>query len=282
MAKVTQCKVSELKTTFFVRTGLDQEHVLKLADLYLAGVRLPPLTVTPSLEIVDGRHRKEALEVAFSKDVDADIEIINEKDPLDVIASALKSNEGGPLPSTRADIIHTIGLMITRGAKDKAILEKLDFLPRDVVRKYMDSAKGNVKKRLIQQAREAVSDGATVKEAADRFGIDIKDLKMAISGPKVGAGSTGTDKLTTSIANRFYAVNRSNQALVKRVVTGFSDGEVPEKTVDAVLSQIEKLLTQAQRRSKDWRRRFEAAKEGKFFSWNEIDKSDKNLDQDAA
>jgi uncharacterized protein (DUF433 family) len=280
MAKTIQCRISELKTTFFVRTGLDQEHVLKLADLYSAGEKLPAIKITPNKEIIDGRHRVEAQEVAFTKDTLIDCEVISSNDPLDLIAAALQSNEGGPLPSSRADMVHTIGLMLSRGATDRAILDKLNFLPRGVIRKYMEIAKSNLKKRQIQQAKEAVSDGATVKEAAERFGLDVKDLKAAIAGPKIAAGSSGLEKLTSTISNRFFAMNRSNQAMVKRVVTGYSDGEVPEKVVDSVLTHIEKLLAAAQRRSKDWRKRFEAAKEGKFFSWHEIDKGSVGLEDE--
>jgi hypothetical protein len=49
--------------------------------------------------------------------------------------------------------------MLSRGATDRAILDKLNFLPRGVIRKYMEIAKSNLKKRQIQQAKEAVSDG---------------------------------------------------------------------------------------------------------------------------
>jgi uncharacterized protein YfiM (DUF2279 family) len=274
MAKTMKVKLSELKKTFYVRTQLNQDHVIKLADLYSAGMDIEKIKISPSKEIIDGRHRSEAMELAFNPNYEIEAEVVSITDPIEAIAFALRANEGGSLPSSTADTVHTIRLMMNQGASERAIYEKLSFFPRPYVRKYLEEAKKKIKKGLLQQAKEAVASGDTVREAAEKYGIDIKELKAAIAGPKIGSDSTGTQKMMSTISNKFFTLNRGNQAMVKRLVVGFSDGDVNEKVVEAVLDHIEDLLKKANRRLADWRSRFDAAKAGRLFSWKDIAKEE--------
>jgi hypothetical protein len=264
-------KLKDLKTTFFIRTGLDQDHVIKLSELYEGGKSLPPIKITPNNEVIDGRHRIEALELAFNKDHEIEAEVIVSKDPVELIVMAFQANEGGALPNSRADTIHTLQMLLTRGASERSIYEYFSNTPRAVVRKWLEPAKRNLKRSLIQQGKEAVASGeGSVKEVAKKFGLDVNDLKTAIAGPKVGVDSHGLAQMKSSISSRFYAVSRANQAMVKRLIVGFADGEVNEKVVNDVLEHLEHSLTSQKRRLKDWRSRFEAAKQGKLINWNDI------------
>jgi hypothetical protein len=264
-----EVKLSELRTTFYVRTALDQEHVLKLADLYEAGEKLPPLQVTKNNEIIDGRHRKEAMEVAFSRDYKTTVEVVTEEDMPQLLSMALKANEGGSKQPTRGDIIHTIRLMLAEGAREKDIYELLPY-PKGATRKYLSQAKVQLKKALVQRAKEDVINGMTVREAADKHDIDVADLKRAIS-PSIGVNQDLLTSTLADISKRSFVHNRGDQALVKRMVEGFADGDVPEKAVEQVLDKIEKLINLQKRRLEDWRSRFEAAKKGQLVNWKQRD-----------
>lgn len=264
-------KLSELKCTFFVRTQLDQEHVLKLADLYLAGVALPPLKITQANEVVDGRHRKEAMEVAFLQPHrEIDVEVVSEDGSPELIALALKSNEGGSKQPTRADIVHTIRLMLLERASEKRIYDLLaDVYPKAVVRKYLEAAKRTLKRSAIQAAKEDVANGSTVKEAAEKHGIEVVDLKKAIA-PSVGINQDRLKVTLREITNRYFALSRANQALAKRMVMGYADGDVNEGAVSAILEKIDFLSKRQVRQVEDWRLRFSAAKRGQLVNWREI------------
>jgi ParB-like chromosome segregation protein Spo0J len=277
--KIKKVKLSDLKTTFFVRTQLDTDHVLKLADLYAAGEKMPLIRITSDNEVIDGRHRREAMELAHGRDYAIDVEVVPEKDDVTIMAMALTANEGGSLTPSRADVIYTIKQMLERGATEKKIMELLPY-PKAVTRKYLGSAKTNLKKGLLQKAREDVANGMTVREASEKHGVEVADLKRAIS-PAVGVNQSNLTNMLSDIGKRSYAFNRTNQAMVKRMVVGFADGDVPERAVEQVLEKYSQVIDNQRGRLKDWRSRFEAARKGQLINWKDISPDSKETEEAA-
>ncbi len=60
MAKVIDVKISEIRTSFYVREKLDQNYVLYLMELLEGGKILPPIILYPDYELCEGRNRLEA------------------------------------------------------------------------------------------------------------------------------------------------------------------------------------------------------------------------------
>lgn len=265
--KPIKIDTKKLKIPFYVRTALDQDHVLKLAELYEAGASLPPIEVTESNEIIDGRHRKEAWELAKPGQPIEGI-VIEDKDPVTLLGRALTANEGGSLQPTRADIVHTVRQMLIEKASERRIYELLPY-PRAITRKYLDAAKSKIKKGLLQQARQDVLDGLTVKEAATKHGVEIADLKKAIS-PSLGVNQNMLSNTVKDLRSRFYSLSRANQALVKRLVMSYVDGDVQEKVVNEVLEKIETLVQAQVRHINDWKSRFTSARKGELLNWREV------------
>lgn len=128
-----------LKTDWFVRTGLNEDHVLHLAELIEAGTELPPISITSDMLVVDGRHRIEAYKLNSLDKIKATL--VEVRDKTSLIAEAYRANIGGALPPTPADTEHTIKLLVGSGASMKKIATLLG-LPPSITRRYVRLGEG--------------------------------------------------------------------------------------------------------------------------------------------
>src|SRR6266850_7024695 len=99
MAKPVEVLLEQLKVDFFVRKKLNDDRVMQLALLYEAGTELPPIEINWDKQVIDGRHRKAALEMLGRKT--ALCHDIGQKALGESIVLALRANVGGALPPTK-------------------------------------------------------------------------------------------------------------------------------------------------------------------------------------
>ena len=68
MAKrIVNVPIEKLKATVYARRQLNEDRVMQFALMLEAGEQCDPITVTPDLEVIDGRHR-----LAARDQIDAD------------------------------------------------------------------------------------------------------------------------------------------------------------------------------------------------------------------
>ena len=257
MKTVRTCKVelSQLKTNLFVRRLLDQDHVLLLADLLEGGKELPPIEVTEEMNVVDGRHRREAYEFLDIKEVS--VKVLRFDDEAEMISYAFKSNCGGSKPPTPDDIDHTIELLLERESGQKAIAEGLN-LPLKMVRKYIDDVRSRLARAKLMKAVDSIlTGGLSVAKAAEQYGVDIDKLKEHLSGKKKKHPG-GIESNQKTITYNYKSISSKNAALCSRLSDQYDDGDVTRTQVLEILDHIADLQKKGIRTTSEWRSRFEA------------------------
>lgn len=243
---------------FYVRTRLNDDHVLHLASLYEAGTKLPPIKVsTERNRIIDGRHRVAALRLLEKKAVD--VEWDDEKDNGMLLAHALLANIGGSLPPSNADIVYAIQQMIEAGMVRSIVMKQFtEFWPPAVVRRYISDAESALAKARITKAKTAVVDnGMTVNEAAMTFNIKLDVLKNALTGSKKRKSTAG--EIKAGLTSIFKSRGSSMGQVMRRVQQKLEDGELSPNQVGGILEHLEKCCQSTMYSARDWRKRFEAS-----------------------
>lgn len=245
----------DLKETFFVRRVLNEDQVLQLAMLYEAGEELPPLTVTRDLQIVDGRHRKAALELSGRKE--AKVHFTDEDDKGKLLLAALKANLGGSLPPSRADIMLTLEGMLSAGLSMIQIQRSLPF-PASVSRRYLSDVQSKLSKRRMAKALESVATGATLAQAATEQGVELKDLQELVTGrrrKKKLLGPEGLNSLKASVTKRYRSQSQVNAKMMEQLLRSLEDGELTAPALFEILDHMQKAAARQVSAADDWRRR---------------------------
>lgn len=253
--EVVMVKIAGLKTNLFVREGLNEGHVLYLADLIDGGTELPPILITRDMEIVDGRQRKEAFELNKRTEIPATF--VDVRDDIQLIAMAYQANVGGSLPPTQQDTEHTIQLLLRRGVPKKQIADLLG-LPASMARKYVNDVQSKTARLQLQKAVTAVTEaGLTIAKAAETYGVDLDKLKEIISGRR-RKHKAGVADIQRGLSSTHKSLSLKNAALVRSLLEKYEDGDVSEKQAREIFEHIEDLQKKASRTFADWRKRFEA------------------------
>ncbi|MBS3903160.1 MAG: hypothetical protein KGZ30_02155 [Anaplasmataceae bacterium] len=252
--KTRMMLISDLETNLFVRDSLDQDHALMLAELYEAGIELPPIQVAKGKIVVDGRHRIEARQLALKKDIEVeDIDLVDETE---IIAAAYRANVGGSLPPKRQDTEHTICLLLQRGQSQKSIAELLS-VPPSLARRYVKEVQSRMSRAKLQRAASSVTDGGmTVAKAAETHGVDSAKLKEILSGRR-RKKTWGVAEIKAQLSLSYKSNGLKTAAAVRKLIEKFEDGDVTARQVADMLDHVEKLQRKAARAIADWRKRFE-------------------------
>ncbi len=255
MAKTIEVHIKNLTTKFDVRKKLNDSHVLNLAYLYEAGEELPPLVITKQMEIVDGRHRKAAMELA-GREV-AHCVIAGETDDGALIVSALKANVGGALPPTQDDIVHSIVLLFNQGWTEKKILDNLPF-PRVVGRKYAKTAWGIILNAKLTSAMKAISeDGITMKTASERFGVPEEKLKEHLNPNRKREKQKTVAWRKNHISRAYQGFHRKIAYEIQALSNSFEEQQVSEEEALAVFEHIFESIRKGEKRVEEHRERFQ-------------------------
>ena len=247
--------LSELQQNLFVRSALNQDHVLYLAELIQNGVELPPVKVTDKRVVIDGRHRIEAYELNNRKEIK--VEVVDVKDDQNLISLAYRANVGGALPPTPQDTEHTVMVLLEQGEKVKQISDLL-ALPIGMTRKYVANVQSKVSHAKLQRAAAAVTDGGlTVAKAAEQYGADPEKLKQVLSGHR-RQSKQGLTEIQRNLTRSYRSIGIKNATMLRRLFEKYEDGDFTEKQVESILHHVEKLQRQSSRSVADWKKRFES------------------------
>lgn len=270
-SKTVTLQLSQIINKFDVRTKLDEDRVIQLAEAYEGDIQLPPVDVIKldnedSLyAYVDGRHRGAAREFLNLKDIEAVVldSSLNDN-PTELFALALEANYGGAKPPTREDIIHTITRMLEAGCDRTSIKERLTFLPTGAVRAFTSQALGTIQKRRVTKALDAIADGATMEVAAKTFRIKPDMLKNVIQGKKGKWGKNRSEEVQFSVEVKAYisaALRSANTGIGKKIDEVFrrvEDGEMSHKLASEVLAAWSEHLRNTSSRIRDRQARLDA------------------------
>ncbi len=258
-------KLSDIKETFYVRVALNEDHVLRFAELYEHKAEVPLIKVTEvTKQLVDGRHRKAAM--LLRDTTEAEVELVPEAEFPELIIQALKANVGGPLPPSKADIHLTVKMLLEKRTPQKWIISQVSEMvgfPKSLVRRYLDNVHSDMSKAKKTRALNAVTEGGmTVPDAAKEFGVDPETIKDALRGKRKKAGELGANVIKGGVTSKFKSLWGSNGRLLRSMFEGYEDGEVTKECLQEVLTHIEHQIRNLTENNRAWQKRFEAVLTG--------------------
>jgi hypothetical protein len=224
--KTIEIPLEKIQIKFFVRTGLNLEHVKFLRSLYEADETVTPIEVVETeekgiYELIDGRHRIEAVREAGFLKIEAVVYkgLTQEQK----ILNAILANLGGALPPTLQDFEHTMELLIDLKMTRKEILDSFP-LPTKITAVYYKLTMSKIYKQTIRKAVDLVIKGnVSVKDAALKFKVDLLDLRHAISSSKEGRNTNIEDflkGLEYSVRSLSGNLSKKTQAIIESFEAG--------------------------------------------------------------
>lgn len=253
--KVIKVKIEDLKKDLFVRTVLNQDHALMLGELLEAGTVLTPISITADMVVIDGRHRIEAHELNGLKEIQA--VVVSVENDVELISKAFQANMGGALPPTRADIEHTIIMLLDRNVAQKSIADLLK-LPPSVAKKYIkDVISKNNRIKMANAVSAVTAGGLNVAEAAEKYGIKPEKLSEQLNG-KAKVPQLGIAELKRALTSQNKSNSLRNANLIKSAMDKYEDGDISEIQMRVLFTHLEHLQGKANRSLADWKARFEA------------------------
>jgi hypothetical protein len=261
-------KLTALDTSFFVREKLNTDQVQNFKRLYETGAQVPPLKVAHDGLLIDGRHRKAALEILGR--MEAMCEILHPKSRAEAIAMALAANVGGSLPPTPHDINHVIRLFIDEGLKTGEIVSHVmaqtAAFPEKLIRDYVREVIKNLGELKLNRAVAAVrDDNLTVADAAKRFGVEVASIRNKMRSKKSDSKHAITNVLG-GFSSKFKSLSTS---LVKGIVTAerlYDEGLVDEKYVSTILEEVGRHVARLSKTHEERNARFRAKTPGSGVS----------------
>ena len=249
-------QLSEITVDLFVRKELDPQRVLFFKDLYGNGVHVEPMWVTESGRLIAGRHRLEAH--ILRKDKMVKVKTFHVTSDTELIAMAYRENTGGSKPPTDADSEHTVMLLLDRGESVSSIARHLG-LPMSMTRRHVKEVRSKMNRtKLLQAAALVTEKDMTVIKAAEQCGVDPNRLKEVLTGTSRRKRVMGVDDIGRNITVIFRSAGSKNAALLRKVMEKFEDGDMTQKQVRTVFSQIEGLQKRQTRAISDWKKRFDS------------------------
>jgi hypothetical protein len=256
MAKPVDILLTDLKVDFFVRKKLNDDRVLQLAMLYEANEPLPPLEVNWENQVIDGRHRKAALEMLGRKT--ASCHSVGQKTLGDSLVLALKANVGGALPPTKDDIVHTMIQLLNQGWPQRKILAAIPF-PLEVSKRYIKDAWGIVLNAKLSSAMKAISeDGLTVKVAAEKFGVPVEKLQEHLNPNRKKQKQQSVAHRKVHIQRAYQGFHRKIAHEIGQLVMSYEQHKTSEEEVFEMFDMIFDLIGKGTKRVEEHRQRFVA------------------------
>lgn len=267
--RVENISLSRIKNKFDVRVLLDEDRVLQFAGLYQGGVKLPPVKLVKIDEdeyaYIDGRTRGAARAYLNLPDVPAVVLNGSLRDnPVELFAEALESNWGGAKPPSREDIVHVIQRLLELNVPQKAIRERLHFIPAGAATAYLAQARSTLAKRRLTKALDSISnDGLSLDTAARQYKVKPERLKEVLTGKKGKFGAARTDEqqiindLKVYISKQLFAAQSGIGKKLVGLFTSLDEGRVSAKSVAVVLKAYQEHNRKIGIRITDWQARLD-------------------------
>ena len=257
--------LEDLKSTVFVRRVLNEDRVLQLMELYRSNdCDIPPIEVVrDTLEIQDGRHRREALLRLGRKNILC--KLVKPVEKPEFLMRAFAANVGGPFAPTRGDIIFVMKQLFGDGLREARIREMFaPHFPPSVTRAYLTDARSELYQQSLRNAVSAVtSENMTVAQAAEKFGLDLEKLQDEIGGRKRKGRKINATAIKANISNLARSTSTRNVSSFRDLLRRYEDSEVSHAIVLEVLLHAKRLHIDGAKRIDSWLERLEALKKSK-------------------
>lgn len=256
--------LADIKQSFSVRLSLDSERVALFESLYRTGADLPPLLLTTENELLDGRHRKAALENLGRSEALCTRRTVTST--ADAIMIAFTANLGGALPPSQGDMQKVVRLLIAEKLSMRSIVdlmaERANAMPRRYISKMVDDVRTAIKKAAVDRAARAVlTEGKTLDAAAEEFGVESEQVRLRLSadGIRGDAQNVEAEKLAnvlSGLSTSFKSVSRVVGSNLKHALKMHELGAVEDDYVHAILRDVSSRIRRLQKSQEDWERRF--------------------------
>lgn len=263
--KIEEVRITLIKTDYYARAGLDRDRVNYFEQLYLNHKDVPPIILskskTPDLDyqIIEGRHRKQAMENLNMSHALCIFEEVENKE--EIYLRGLECNSGGAKPSTEEDISHVIGKLIRSGMSRSAVVknigERTNIPYRYVEMLYVGQSNKILKQKLSDAARSVLADGLTVPEAAKKHGITEKQLQTRM-GLKSTASEKSINNIKSIISSRYQSLGITISHEVNDALKRYDNGDVDQFFIENILDKIDFLVRKMVNAQKERRSRFNA------------------------
>lgn len=252
-------KLSEIKLNLFVRLALNEDHVLMLADLYQHGVAVTPIIVTDKMELVEGRHRYEAMSLLNWTETKA--LIAKSMSPSETLLEALAANMKGNLPPSANDIQYVVQQLIELGIGTSTLSEQMSrIVPRTLARKYIDVVKKRVERKKIQSVITIIlEEGLSVKAAAEKFGLSEGLLRDAL-GLRKKKASVEMNAVYSAVERRVRGLSHQMVRSSKELLEAYNDGMANDKDVEAFVGRIKTATARLKRTAVNIEERMSSAR----------------------
>jgi hypothetical protein len=254
--------LTQLKNTLFGRAALnelDTEHVAYLTTLIKGGLVLPPISITPDNEIIDGRHRVQCYQDLGYEAIPC--EVIAGKSRVEYQGMALTANTGCAKPPVRADLTFVLTQLQKDGATDAAIYAVLcPAYPKRVIKEQLDWNRSNERLMKFRAAMKLRNEeDLTLKETAERTRLPEAELKEFI---RSGGKRRKQESKFGGLHKNFQMANKSygeqTKYLFPRTFEAFNNGQLTEAQVLELLHMPGEYGRLLVRRSDDAIKRFMA------------------------
>ncbi len=271
--------VEDIDTNTYVRTGIDQNRIEVLKLVVESDVKLPPIVLVPSYEVlkngeisplnngrysmVDGRHRLWVYKTIFDEKKVSSLIVNGITTEAQLISVAFQLNApDGPLPPGKNDIEHTVGELLRRKVPKKEIPNLLG-MPEVAIKKFINDVEARVSHAATVRAfRRVVTDEVSVQDAAKAEGIPPEKLKnFMAAGRRVDVRKQDTDRTIREVNELFNSVSRSIRGTSRSLTKRYEDGDVTSDDVIDIYAKMEQGLSKAMKIVKDLTDRFIAKAE---------------------
>lgn len=255
-------KLSNLKLTFYVRLGLNPERVEFFKRIIQSGQDIDPPIISDEDDVVDGRHRKAALEDLGYIETPCEIkhfESLQEK-----VLYALHANASSTLPPTSADINHTLQILLEARMARKDIIQQVNErtgFPPKFLQRILDDIQSNLAAARLNKAVNAVvSQNITAAEAAEQFHVKLETLQEHLAGgkKKLKKGGGVAKNFKSKAVRHYNSLVYSIGQLVSNLAKDIQDAVVAPEDTAEVVKCIKGIQRRFDRSIEDWIARLEA------------------------
>lgn len=227
--------IETLKVSFFARTALDENHILYLADLYEHGVNVDPIIINEQHEVIDGRHRLEAMRLLNKQECLA--LIAKGMTPQESLIEALRANMKGPKPPSTADVYHIITSLLNMGLRRTQVTAMLPY-PPSLIKKYMNVVmKREQRKVLAGIIDEILTGNISLNDAAEKYGIGVSIIRDALDARKA-KNTLDMSHVYSAIEKRVRSTSHQMSAASRELITAFHDGVVGKQDLAVFVAKI--------------------------------------------
>jgi predicted DNA-binding protein (UPF0251 family) len=257
MNKAYEVKIADLKFTFHVRAALDQQYVTTLKRMIEGGQELPPIHITSSKEVEEGRHRVAAALAAGRQTIPA---IIVEKLPfIEKVERAVQENFGGSLPLKMADIKHTVTILIEKGASKTKIMECLgEIFPIRVLEAIHKGCMMELINRKIIYAQALIDNEHISKdEAAKRAGISPDKLDKGKNRKK---DKNKIAYFMEVVSQKHTNKNNSIGQMIRQIIRLYNEGSLSIQETETFFDHLQKSYAHSSTVCDQWMARWRERK----------------------